>query len=138
MKDVSVYLDNLPASLQHDIVNFLVFCIELKSVLDQENSILLEKGTIKFNTLMVHKLELIDKFEPAIQLVFDKIKETQATNAGLQGYLIEVIQDLRRSLCINTTFHLNDLHKRTARIARLRDGLINFVDVNAEEAVVCH
>jgi hypothetical protein len=138
MKDASTHLDNLPLQLQIDIVEFLKHCINLKALIDQENDILLEKGTIVFDNFAIQKLKLMDGFEPAIRKVFDKVKESQPHNAPLQSYLIEVIQDIRRSLCVNTTFHMSDLRKRTARIAQISDGLMNFVEMPTEEVPVCH
>lgn len=139
MNDKPQFIHDLPQNTADKITGFLNLCADLHALLEQENEILLDKGTIVFDGTTIKKLNLLAVFEPAIKDVFTMVKSELPDNILLHGYLISIVQEVRRCLCINTTFHMHDLTRRTERIAKIQDGLMNFVDVHDEMgAAVCH
>lgn len=138
MYDLPLIIGHLPLKFQNKIKNFITLCDDLQNLLDTENNILLDKGTIPFESFCAEKLLLLGQFENDIKSVFDTIKIEAPDNKCLQMRLIEIIQNVRRSLCVNTTFQLSDLKKRTARIEKLKDGLVGFAQLSDEDSRVCH
>lgn len=137
-KDLPLIIGHLPEDFQKKIRDFLSLCEDLQSLTDRENDILLETGTVAFDGFYARKLQLMRDFEIGIPYVFEMVKTQAPHNMCLKTGLIEIIQEIRRSLCINTTFLLNDLKKRQSRMNHLKDSLASFTDMPDKETVVCH
>jgi hypothetical protein len=138
MKDLALMIGHHPEVFQSRIRSFLMFCEDLQRLLDRENDILLEKGTVAFDSFFFRKINMLNDFEPEIKAVFTQVRSEAPDNRYLQTSLIETVQNIRRALCVNTSFHLTDLRRRTGRLQALRDGLSQFAGLEQEEGSLCH
>ena len=140
MPNLESVIKDLDEKTQKTVLDFLVMCEDLESLISRENTILLDKGTIAFDGMFVRKINMLNRFEKDIRNVLSLAKEQEPENISLQRFLVDKIQQVRRVLSINTTFQLRDLKKRTKRMAVLKDTLLDFSKHSESEKgdVACH
>ena len=138
MLKLELMLKDFDENTKKTILEFVVMCDDLEDLIDRENTILLDKGAVAFDGMFIRKINMLHKFEKNIQNVLLLTKERAPDNTSLRKMLIDKIQNVRRSLSINTTFQLNDLKKRTKRMAVLKDALLDFSEQGEEGDVICH
>jgi hypothetical protein len=138
-KNLNEILASVEVSVREKVLAFDILCHELQILVDRENEILLIKKTMVFDSHFVRKLRLMSHFEHQIAPVLNDVKYSCPLNIPLHAYLIDMIQNIRRSLCINTTFHMDDLKDRTARLASLKEGLTLYADIDSgRNSTACH
>lgn len=135
---LELILKDFKEDAKKKIIDFAAMCDDLENLITRENTILLDKGTIVFDGMFIRKINMLKKFERDIRDVLYLIKEGSPDNLRLQNLIVQKIQDVRRTLSINTTFQLSDLKKRTQRMAVLKDTLLDFSENNEEGENICH
>lgn len=138
MTKLDLILKDLDEGSKTKIMNFLMMCNDLESLINQENMVLLDKGTVAFDGEFTKKINLLNKFEASIRNVLVQVKAYAPENQCLRITLVDRIQMVRKTLSINTTLQLNDLKRRTSRIAVMKEALLDFSRLGEEESVVCH
>ncbi len=129
---------DLDEKTKERVLAFISMCNDLESLISRENTLFLDKGSVAFDGFFVKKINMLNKFEKDIRDVLLLAKEKAPENIGLRRLLVEKIQEVRRTLSINTTFQLRDLKKRTARMEGLKDMLLNFSKHDEEGDTICH
>ena len=140
MPDLESVIKDLDEKSQKTILDFVAMCEDLERLINRENTILLDKGTVAFDGMFVRKINMLNKFEKDIRNVLSLAKGQATENISLQRMLVNKIQQVRRVLSINTTFQLRDLKKRTKRMAALKDTLLDFSKQSegGKGDVACH
>ena len=138
MTKLDLILKDLDEGSKTKIMNFLMMCNDLEILINQENMVLLDKGTVAFDGEFTKKINLLNKFEASIRNVLVQVKAYAPENQCLRITLVDRIQTVRKTLSINTTLQLNDLKRRTSRIAVMKEALLDFSRLGEEESVVCH
>ena len=138
MKNFELIAQKLSEETKHKLRCFLQVCLELNQLIERENQLLLANGTIVFDGFCARKLKLLDNFDVEVKAIFELMKTQAPSNHALQAGIIADIQDLKRRLDVNSSFHLNDLKKRAARIIALREGVIAKTFEPPAEDQSCH
>jgi|GEM_PF-2172785 len=138
MKDILLVTASLQKAHQDKIRAFVNECADLQAILDRENTLMLEKGTIVFDIYFARKLHLLEGFDVRIRDIFEMTKSQAPDNLCLHSNLINTIQSIKRALGINTMLHLEDIKKRAERLALIKDGLVMAATANEQDAAVCH
>lgn len=133
MSELEAIIKDLDDKTRQEISDFVLVCADLTSLIERENTLLLNSGTVAFDGMFVRKINMLEKFEKQIRNVLNIAKEKAPENISLQDMLVEKIQEVRRTLSINTTFQLRDLRKRTKRMAKLKNTLLDFSSNNISQ-----
>ncbi|MFP4098537.1 MAG: hypothetical protein ACLFP8_06055 [Alphaproteobacteria bacterium] len=138
MSDSETILKDVDTENKNRFFDFLQMCDDLEKLISRENVILLDKGAITFDGLFVRKINMLNRFERDIREILLLAKEKEPDNLVLRRVLVEKIQDVRRTLSINTTFQLRDLKKRTQRMDSLKNTLLDYSKQSKEGDTACH
>lgn len=114
-----------------------MMCNDLESLINRENTILLDKGTITFDAMFTRKINLLNKFETDIRRMLLLVKEHAPDNQYLRRLLVDKIQEVQGAV---DKYHVSvkrieNENRQDGGFEKSIAGLLQLCD---EGNVICH